>query len=139
VRRVFVDTSHYVALIDPRDRLHTLAESTFGRLSASPISFVTSEPVLFEVLNYFSRYDAWYRTRAADIVTALRSDSTLQIMPITPDLLDRAITLYKSRADQPYSLTDCASMEICRRLKITDVLTADTDFRNEGFAVLLHD
>ena len=136
---VFIDTSQYIAIIDTRDRLHKLAHRIFDRVAARGASFVTTEPVLFEVLNYFSRYNAWYRTRAADFVAGLRNDPMHQVLPITPGLLDRAIALYKSRADQPYSLTDCASMEICRDLKITDVLTADTDFGNEGFAALLHD
>jgi len=140
MRRIFVDSSYYIALIDPRDGNHARALATMADLiSAGVTSFVTSEPILFEVLAYFARASAWYKTRAAVVIEGTRLDPMHQVFPITPGLLDRAIALYKSRADQPYSLTDCASMEICRDLKITDVLTADTDFGNEGFAALLHD
>ena len=47
------------------------------------------------------------------------------------------MTFYKSRLDQGYSLTDCISMNICRDRGITDVLTHDDHFRQEGFTVLL--
>ncbi|MBI5287863.1 MAG: PIN domain-containing protein [Chloroflexi bacterium] len=140
MRRIFVDSSYYIAVIDPRDRNHARTLATMAQLIADGVtSFVTSEPILFEVLAYFARASVYYKTRAATMVEGTRLDPAHHVIAVTPDLLDRAIALYKSRADQPYSLTDCASMEICRRLKITDVLTADTDFRNEGFDVLLHD
>ena len=34
-------------------------------------------------------------------------------------------------------MTDCMSMVICRNEKIDEVLTADHDFEQEGFAILL--
>ena len=55
----------------------------------------------------------------------------------TPQLLERAIDLYEQRPDKTYSLTDCISMIICRDRGITDVLTSDKDFEQEGFTRLL--
>ncbi len=43
----------------------------------------------------------------------------------------------RNRPDKGYSLTDCMSMIACRDLGITDVLTHDRHFAQEGFAVLL--
>ena len=42
-------------------------------------------------------------------------------------LLD-ALTLYKSRPDKEYSLTDCISMQTMRREGLTEVLTNDHHF-----------
>jgi predicted nucleic acid-binding protein len=50
-------------------------------------------------------------------------------------LLD-ALTFYESRPDKEYSLTDCISMQTMRREGITEVLTNDHHFTQEGFHIL---
>ncbi len=48
-----------------------------------------------------------------------------------------ALELYESRLDKGYSLTDCISMNVCHKLGITQVLTHDHHFEQEGFSILL--
>jgi len=50
-------------------------------------------------------------------------------------LLD-GLTLYEARPDKVYSLTDCISMQVMRREGLTDVLTNDHHFTQEGFHIL---
>ncbi|NBC15242.1 MAG: hypothetical protein GVY09_18270 [Gammaproteobacteria bacterium] len=45
--------------------------------------------------------------------------------------------LYKARPDKGYSLTDCISMEALRREGLSEVLTNDEHFKQEGFTCLL--
>jgi predicted nucleic acid-binding protein len=52
-------------------------------------------------------------------------------------VFERAIAHYESRVDKAYSFTDCTSMVICRDLRITQVLTHDHDFEQDGFTILL--
>ena len=47
-----------------------------------------------------------------------------------------ALALYEARQDKAYSLTDCSSMATMRALGITQVLTRDAHFAQEGFALL---
>ena len=48
------------------------------------------------------------------------------------------LALYKARPDKGYSLTDCISMQVMRREGITEILTHDDHFTQEGwFAILL--
>jgi uncharacterized protein len=47
------------------------------------------------------------------------------------------LTLYDSRLDKEYSLTDCVSMEVMRSRGIREVLTHDRHFAQEGFSPLL--
>ena len=47
------------------------------------------------------------------------------------------LSLYESRPDKAYSLTDCISMQAMRQTAIPDILTADDHFAQEGFAKLL--
>jgi len=52
------------------------------------------------------------------------------------ELLD-GLTLYERRSDKGYSLAGCISMNTMRREGITEVLTNDYHFAQEGFAALL--
>jgi len=55
----------------------------------------------------------------------------------TRRLFVKGFALYKARADKGYSLTDCISMVIMRQRKITNALTTDHHFEQEGFAALM--
>ena len=46
------------------------------------------------------------------------------------------LELYRTRPDKGYSLTDCISMQTMRRAGITQVLTNDRHFEQEGFQAL---
>ena len=49
----------------------------------------------------------------------------------------RGLDFYVSRADKAYSLVDCISMDTIRQMGLTEVLTNDHDFTQEGFIILL--
>jgi len=46
------------------------------------------------------------------------------------------LNLYRARPDKGFSLTDCISMEVMRREAVTDALTNDRHFEQEGFRAL---
>jgi predicted nucleic acid-binding protein len=47
------------------------------------------------------------------------------------------LRLYEQRSDKAYSLVDCISMTTMRRHGISEVLTNDHHFTQEGFKVVL--
>ncbi len=47
-----------------------------------------------------------------------------------------ALNLYQQRPDKGYSLTDCLSMVVMRQMKITQVLSHDKHFVQEGFIII---
>ncbi len=49
----------------------------------------------------------------------------------------KSAALQRSRLDKGYSLTDCISMNVCRKLGIKEILTHDRHFEQEGFEILL--
>jgi predicted nucleic acid-binding protein len=46
------------------------------------------------------------------------------------------LNLFEDRPDKGYSLTDCMSMQVMRRDGLTEVLTNDHHFSQEGFRIL---
>jgi predicted nucleic acid-binding protein len=49
------------------------------------------------------------------------------------------LALYHERPDKGYSLTDCISMQTMRREGLTEAVTSDRHFEQEGFRVLFRD
>lgn len=137
MRTVFADTSYWVALLNPRDNLHAKAKAVSGELGN--VRFHTSEMVLAEFLNDFARRGGQLRKLAAEWVKRLRADPNTTIVEQSSLLFREALALYEERSDKDWGLTDCASFSIMRSYGVSDALTADSDFRQAGFAALLRD
>jgi uncharacterized protein len=134
---VFADTAFHVAVIDRRDNGHAAALSVAGALRAENTGFVTTDAVLVEFLTYFSAHGESIRRAAADYVTLLKDDELVTVVPQTPTLFDPGLELYRRRPDKGYSMCDCMSMVVCTQLQISEVLTSDRDFEQQGFKILL--
>ena len=63
-------------------------------------------------------------------------DPSTQVLPQTSADFSTALSLYEARPDKNYSLTDCRSMVALRTLGISEVLTNDHHFTQEGFTIL---
>ena len=60
----------------------------------------------------------------------------IQIIDATHENFLNGFQLYQSRLDKGYSLTDCISMNVMREHDISEVLTHDHHFKQEGFQIL---
>ena len=134
---VFVDTNHYVAMILPDDDLHARAMTIASRILRAGAQFITSDAVLVELLAFFAEKGERYRRAAVQLVDALEADARTTIVRQTPELFAAGLNLYRRRPDKGYSLTDCMSMTICAQFGVTEVLTHDKHFEQEGFVRLL--
>lgn len=135
-RAVFTDTFFWIARLNSRDRYHQASVKLSKSLS--PCTFVTSEDVLIELLNYFSKSGPFMRRSAAQSVRRLQTSDTIRILPQSGTLFEAGLALYESRIDKGYSLTDCISMVAMREEGLTEVLTNDHHFEQEGFRCLFH-
>ena len=77
------------------------------------------------------------RRKVSLAIRTVLSDEQVEVLPETRQTFLDGLALYESRSDKAYSLTDCIAMTVMRRRGITDVLTHDTHFTQEGFHVLL--
>ena len=131
---VFADTFYWLALARPRDVWHTaaIAWTTANRRA----SLITTDEVFTEFLNAMSKSGQGGRTHAAATVHDARRNPKVQVLPQSRTDFDAALALYESRLDKGYSLTDCRSMLAMRSLGVSEVLTNDHHFNQEGFTVL---
>jgi predicted nucleic acid-binding protein len=131
----FVDTQYFIAIFQESDQWHIAAENLEGRISN--YDFVTTESVLCEVLNYFCGFGKEVRREVAALVTDIFSDSSFRVIGQSSEMFFEGLGLYKSRLDKGYNLTNCISMNVCRDMEITEILTHDNHFTQEGFKNLL--
>jgi len=131
---VFADTFYWIALAGFSDSFHEHALALTKTYSSHP--FITTDEVLTEYLNYFSEQSEPTRRHAAATIRRLMGAPGIRIIPQSRDSFITGFALYEKRSDKGYSLTDCISMQTMRREGLTDVLTNDHHFEQEGFRVL---
>jgi uncharacterized protein len=132
--RCFADTFYWIALADPADAWHARVRAWRQSHSREPL--VTTEEVLSEVLTWFAGTGPAGRAHAAATVRDILADLLIDVLPQTSGDFMAALTLYEARPDKGYSLTDCRSMTALRALGLSEVLTNDHHFTQEGFTVL---
>jgi predicted nucleic acid-binding protein len=131
---VFADTFYWLALARPRDSWHAAARRWAAANPSTPL--VTTDEVLTEFLNGLAGVGPAGRAYAAATVGDIRSDPQTVVLPQTRADFDAALALYEARPDKGYSLTDCRSMLAMRSLGLTEALTHDHHFTQEGFTIL---
>jgi predicted nucleic acid-binding protein len=135
LKRIFADASYWIALINPKDQWRGRAVEASRSLGATLL--LTTDEVLIEVLNYFADRGDEMRRAAAINVQEILLNRDVAIIPSSHDSFTSGLSLYQARLDKGYSLTDCISMNTMRELALTDVLTSDHHFTQEGFHILL--
>lgn len=134
---LFADAFYWIALADINDSVHKRALALTAERATSRI--VTTDEVLTEYLTYFSAASGQLRRRAAEGVEGLLASSVVRVIPQSRESFRAGLQLYGARPDKGYSLLDCISMQTMRREGLTEVLTGDRHFEQEGFRALFRD
>jgi uncharacterized protein len=134
MKAIFVDTSHFVAVFNPSDQWHASALEVEAQLQQ--VKRVTTELVLVEVLNYFAAYHQDVKKNIARAMRRWLESTSVETVLHTHDTFLNGLAFYEARLDKGYSLTDCVSMNVCHGRGITEVLTNDQHFAQEGFRIL---
>ncbi len=130
--KIFVDTLFIVALINKRDQYHPKALELAQQLDNYPL--ITTDAVLLEVGNSLAGN---YRHEAINIVESFLQSDDVEIIHLTPELLNKAIELYKKYQDKQWGLVDCVSFVVMEENNINQALTFDKHFIQAGFQALM--
>ena len=134
---VFADAGYWIALFNPRDRLHDIATAVSHTIENR--SIVTSQLVLMEFLNYYASLGQIFRRRAVEVVRNLQQYPNVEIVPLSNEQFEAALTMYDQREDKTWGLIDCASFLVMQQRRITEALAYDDHFRQAGFIPLLRE
>ena len=132
---VFLDASYAIALSSAKDQYHQRAVALSEKLESERTRLVTARAVIVEIGNALSKQK--YRSAAIELLTSLKDDPTVEIIPLSEELFERAFSFYQSRQDKEWGITDCISFVIMQDRGLTEALTADEHFQQAGYRVLL--
>jgi predicted nucleic acid-binding protein len=134
---LFADTFYWIALADLTHSAHRRALELTSKLADVPI--VTTDEVLTEYLTFFAMAPEQMRRKALTNAQRILENPGVRVVPQSRDTFLSGMALYGARPDKGYSLVDCISMEAMRREGLTEVLTNDRHFEQEGFRTLFRD
>jgi predicted nucleic acid-binding protein len=132
---LFVDASYVIALAISADELHGEAVEWADWLRSNPTGLVTTRAVLLEIGNALARLR--FRTAGVAVLETMEADPRVQVVPLSDELWSEAFSLFRSRKDKGWGMTDCISFVVMHRLGISGALTADHHFEQAGFQALL--
>jgi predicted nucleic acid-binding protein len=134
-RIVLLDTSYVLALENGKDPHHERAKSIDRQLMQGGALSLLHWGILLEVGDGYARVDR--RAKGMQLLERFEAEDRYLVYPIADPLLQQALTLYRSRPDKDWSLTDCLSFVLMTLEGVTEALTADVHFRQAGFIALL--
>jgi predicted nucleic acid-binding protein len=130
-RSVFLDSSAFYALADPRDSMNRAAKRIAQRLHSERWRLVTTNFVRAEahalLLNRLGH-------AAAD--RFLREIAAATFVRVTMDDEEQALDLIQRYRDKDFTVTDATSFVVMERLGISQAFSFDDDFRQYGLSLL---
>ena len=96
-----------------------------------PLHLVTTQEVLTEFLDSVSG-NQYTRQVGVRVVDDIYQDPSVTVVVQSAESFAKGFELYRNRMDKGYSLVDCISMITMDEYGITQVLTGDHHFEQEG-------
>jgi len=117
---ILTDSSILFAYYSVRDNYHDLACSFFEQCSSE---LITTIPCVTEVMYLLSR-----NYRAQNEFLNDLAQKLYRCIPLLPEDFARIIQLNEQYADLPADFADLSLIAISERLKISSIITLDSDF-----------
>ena len=132
---LFLDTSYLIAVEYADDQKHREALSHWrSLLKKSSLHIVTTSYVFDEVVTFLN--DRHLHSKAVEVGRDLLNSRTVALVHVDEELFYDAWSYFQKRKDKRYSMTDCVSFVLMRRLGIKRALTFDRHFKQAGFIKL---
>ncbi|TET38144.1 MAG: type II toxin-antitoxin system VapC family toxin [Planctomycetota bacterium] len=135
MRNVFVDSSYWIAYINPNDVYHDAALQIEPSLKNAVL--ITTSEVLTEVMNYFTKRGPVLKMAALKLAREIINDEQVQIIWQTQMSFLNGTIYYQRFLGTEYSFVDCSCMAFMWTNSFNEILTTDDHFSEQGFNKLL--
>lgn len=132
-KRVFIDTSAWVAIFNAQDKHHKSVSQALDNLTEQGALLITSDYIIDETVTTILT-----RSNHANACSFLDQFDGLPVatIPVFPVYFGPAQRLFRRYGDKGFSFTDCASFVYMQAHEVHTALTLDKHFAQMGFAVL---
>src|SRR6266567_703976 len=131
-RDLFVDTSGWGYFLDRTDPLHNRAETLMRQAVIRQRKLITTNYIIHELVALLTSRFKKPRPQVIEAINAIKRDATVEIVYIERAIDDRAWRLLEARLDKKWSLVDASSIILMRDFGITEALSTDECFPQEG-------
>lgn len=135
MKKLFVDTSGWLAQLNRADALHEAATNIYRERFAAGWDIVTHDGILLEVGNGLA--SVRLRNHAVRWKERLATSARVTIVRLTEELNEAGWQLYAARLDKDWGIVDCISFVLMQEHDLIEALTADHHFEQAGFTKLL--
>jgi predicted nucleic acid-binding protein len=137
MKRVFVDTSAWVALADRDDQFHAAATEKLSQLRRERLPQVTTNYILAETYTRLRRLLGLPATlQFGHGLRRLLDEGQITLVYADPAMDKAAWDIFRRYADQDFSFIDCTSFAWLRTASEAVVLAFDAHFSWMGFPLL---
>jgi len=116
---VFLDTGYVLALELAKDQNHRAAMKHWRSLRKGLPPLVTTAYVFAEVVTYFN--SRGYHAKAVEVGQRLLTSPSVQFVQVDEGLCREGWQYFQQHHDKDYSLTDCISFVVMKRLRLEGV------------------
>ncbi|HEV3377615.1 MAG TPA: PIN domain-containing protein [Thermoleophilaceae bacterium] len=134
MRRVFVDTSAFVALRNRAEREHEPARAALRELISERVSLFTSNYVFAET--YTALLVRVGRTESVEWGRRFRAGQAIELLRVDEEIDDNAWTLLESHADKDWSYVDASSFALMAREGVDEAFAFDRHFVQRGLRLV---
>ena len=125
---IFVDTSFFIALLDPQDKNHSRAAEAFEAFHGQRLSdlLLTTNNVVLETITV-ARYEVGHglAVRAGQM---LYGEKLARVHRTSAEEEAAGFAYLQKYDDKEYSAVDCLSFAVMEKLGIREALAFDSDF-----------
>ena len=136
MKKVFVDSGGFFALLAAGDQFHQHAAGLFARANEETWQLITTNAVVVETYSLILVRSRNGRSGAISFLDMISTDS-FTVERIRRSDEDRAIRLLRSHTDKDYSLCDALSFVVMERLEVQEAIAFDRHFREYGRFLIL--
>lgn len=130
MKRLFVDTGAWYALVDKNDPDHKEAKRF---LAINKIPLLTTNFIFDETITLLRSRLGW--NAAKEFGERLKKSSFVSIIALKDEDEEKAWEIFLKYKDKDFSYTDCTSFAAMERLRIDTTFSFDRHFKDMGFKV----
>ena len=135
MNKIFLDAAYAIALSAVTDKYHQKAENLAKQIETKDSQLISTRAVILEIGNALAKLH--YRAAAIELLDSIEEDPNVEIIPLSEELYNQAMQLYRKRPDKEWGITDCISFVVMQDHALTKALTTDEHFKQAGFIALL--